>query len=220
MIRVAVETATALGSVAVARDDRVLAEVGVGVQSRHAEKVLPALEAALALAGVKRTAIGEVVVGAGPGSFTGVRVAGATAKGLATALDVPLVAYSTLLVVAAGVPWDGPVCALLDARRGECYGGAWRVDAERLETLVAPSVDRAEAFAGVGDALYAGDGAVKYAGALRAAGARVGTAPAPPRASTLLWLAARHRVAGEVADGSAWEPAYVRASSAERGVRG
>jgi tRNA threonylcarbamoyladenosine biosynthesis protein TsaB len=71
--------------------------------------------------------IEEVVVGAGPGSFTGVRVAGATAKGLVAALDVPLVAYSSLLALVAGVPATGPVCGLFDARRGEVYAGCWRV---------------------------------------------------------------------------------------------
>jgi tRNA threonylcarbamoyladenosine biosynthesis protein TsaB len=229
MIRVALETSTPLGSVAVGGPGGLLAEVTLGVQTRHAERVLPALEMALEQAGVHRSEVGGIVVGAGPGSFTGVRVAGATAKGLVTSLKVPMLAYSSLLALAAGSPSDGPVCALLDARRGEVYGGCWRVTEAELVEWLSPRVGPAEAVAaaarrrtdGVGDApLYVGDGAVRYRDALVAAGARVATTPAWPRASTLLWLAERHPDAGAVEDAAAWEPVYVRGSSAERGVRG
>lgn len=222
MIRVAIETATSFGTVAVARDERILAEVGVGVQSRHAETVLPSLETALGLAGVDRAAVEEVVVGAGPGSFTGVRVAGATAKGLVAALDASLVAWSSLLALAAAVASDRPVCALLDARRGEVYAGCWRVGDE-LETVLEPTVGTVEAvLAETRSAapVYAGDGALRYREALAAHGAVAAGVPAYPRASALLWLAARYPQRGRVADAAGWEPSYVRASSAERGVRG
>lgn len=223
MIRVAIETATPRGSVAVGRGAELLAEVALGVQTRHAEMVVPALDAALRLAGVERGAIGAVVVGAGPGSFTGVRVAGATAKGLVAALDVPLLAYPSLLVLVAGVPADGAVCGLFDARRGEVYAGCWRVEGSAIDTLLEPRVGSAEstleAVAEHGP-LFVGDGAVRYAEALASAGARVSRTPAWPRASSLLWLAEHHGPAGTVGEARAWEPSYVRASSAERGVRG
>ncbi|MFO7892794.1 MAG: tRNA (adenosine(37)-N6)-threonylcarbamoyltransferase complex dimerization subunit type 1 TsaB [Longimicrobiales bacterium] len=250
MIRVAIETSTWVGSVAVARDGELLAEVELGVRSRHASTAVPGLQEALETAGVARAEIGEVVVGAGPGSFTGVRVAGATAKGLAMALDVPLVAYSSLLAAAVSAvvagdepdPADGfdagvPVCALFDARRKEAYAGCWRVGASELAEVVAPmvgSVDEiaaalvragagAEAGAGV---LFVGEGLEKHgagmAAAASAAGldARLGAPDVWPRASSLLWLAHGHPSVGRVADAAAWEPLYVRGSSAERGIRG
>lgn len=237
MIRLAIETATPFGSVAVGRDEHVLAEVGLGEQTGHADAMVPALDAVLALAGLDRGDIGEVVVGAGPGSFTGVRVAGATAKGLVATLDVPLVAYSSLLALAAGVPSDRPVCALFDARRGEVYAGCWRVSADGIQVLLEPVVGPvAEAVSRVGHpVLFVGDGAVRYRDVLvglaargdargDAAGADGGGvatgAAAHPRAATLLWLAAHHPAAGRVADARAWEPLYVRGSSAERGVAG
>ena len=223
MIRVAIETSTALGTVAIARDERLLAEVALGTQTRHAEMALPALEFALSMAGVDRSAVEEVVVGGGPGSFTGVRVAGATAKGLVAALEVPLRAFSSLLALAVGVAADRPVCALLDARREEVYAGCWRVTAEGIENILTPTVGP------VGDIVarlegaspvFAGDGAHRYRDALSDSGAIVMPAPAHPRASSLLWLAARDASAGLVADVAAWEPSYIRASSAERGVAG
>lgn len=230
MIRIAIETATAVGTVAVARDDLLLAEVALGVQTRHAEKAIPALDAALDLAGVARGAVEEVVVGAGPGSFTGVRVAGATAKGIVAALEVPLRAFSSLLALAAGVAADRPVCALFDARRGEVYAGCWRVGGSGAEPLLAPvvapmvapvaEVVEAVRAAGAGDAVFAGEGALRYRDALAGLGVAVMAAPVHPRASALLWLAARDAAAGRVADVAGWEPDYVRASSAERGVAG
>jgi tRNA threonylcarbamoyladenosine biosynthesis protein TsaB len=228
-MRIAIETATSLGSVAVGRDDRVLAEVVLGVQTRHAERALPALETALELAGVDRGAVDEVVVGGGPGSFTGVRVAGATAKGLATALQAPLLAYSSLLALAAAVPIGRPVCGLFDARRGEVYAGCWSVSPETLVEHLAPVVGPIgsiverlrdlEATAGAAP-LFVGEGAERYRAALEGAGSAVAVGPAAPRASTLLWLARHHRGAGHVEAVAGWEPTYVRASSAERGVKG
>lgn len=226
MIRVGIETATSHGSVAVGRDDRVLAEVVLGVQTRHAERALPALASALELAGVARADVDAVVVGGGPGSFTGVRVAGATAKGLATALEVPLLAYPSLLALAATVPASGPVCALFDARRGEVYAGCWRVGPDALVELMAPRVGlaadmvAATGTAGDGATLFVGEGALRYRAELVDAGARVAAVPAAPRASALLWLAHHHPATGEVRDLAGWEPGYVRGSSAERGVKG
>jgi len=99
----AIDTSTALGSVAVGRGDRLLAEVVVGVTVRHSEALLPAVDFVLRSAGLEPRDLGGVVVGGGPGSFTGVRVAGATAKGLVRVLGVPLYAYSGLLALAVGV---------------------------------------------------------------------------------------------------------------------
>ena len=221
MSRAAIDTSTTFGTVAVARGDRVLAEVGVGLQARHSETILPALETALAMAGLERRDIEGIVGGAGPGSFTGVRVAAATAKGLAAALEVPLHAWSSLLPVAVGVASDRPVCTLFDARRGEVYAGCWRVAAEEVETVLEPTVAPVDEIVGAtrsADPLFAGDGALRYREHL--GDAPVIRAPAPPRASALLWLADRHPDQGRVSDASEWEPVYVRASSAERGVKG
>lgn len=223
MIRVAIETSTPVGTVAVGRAGHLLAEVELGAQRRHAEMTLPALEEALREAGVERTAIEEVVVGAGPGSFTGVRVAGATAKGLVTALGVPLRSFSSLLAVAAEAGTEEPVCALLDARRGEVYAACWRVGAGALQEILPPMVGPVEdAIRQTAEAspLFAGEGAERYRDVLERLGGRLTQAPVHPRAATLLRLAALDPDAGRVAEPSSWEPLYVRASSAERGVAG
>lgn len=219
----AIETSTGAGSVAVGDGAELRAEVVLGVQSRHAASVVPAVDFALKVAGVARSDLAGVVVGGGPGSFTGVRVGGATAKGLVRALGVPLYAYSGLLALAASVAADGPVCALFDARRQEVYGACYRVGDDvdaLLEPTVAPLETVLEAVAGAAP-LYAGDGALRYRDVIEGRGGRV--APphlAVPRAAALLWLASRWPDEGRVKHPGPWEPAYLRAPGATRGVQG
>lgn len=211
----ALETATALGSVAVGRNGRILAEVGLGVAVRHSESLLPAVRFVLERARLTPADLTAIIAGAGPGSFTGVRIAGATAKGMVHALNVPLFAYSSLAGLAAGAGTTGrPVCALLDARRSEVFAGCYVFpEAGGMETLLAPCVidvedlaDRLEHVSPV----WVGDAALRFAEVLSGNG-RVAAAPvAVPRAASLIWLAGRAPEAGRVQQPNAWTPDYVR----------
>ncbi len=218
----AIETSTPLGSVAVGNGNAVRAEAVLGIHSRHSEVLLPAIDFVLRNAGVGKHELARIVVGGGPGSFTGLRIAAATAKGLCHALDIPLFAYSGLLAVAAGAgQHDRPVCALFDARRGEVYAACFRFpDYARIETVLEPAPRPIDDVLGMLDTpatLFAGDGAQRNAAAIAAAGGVL--APAHlgvPRASALLWLSDVAAHAGEVSVVSAWEPLYLRDSGAER----
>lgn len=216
----ALDTSSPVGGVAVGRPERVLAEVVLGVAVRHAEALVPAIDFALGRAGLQPKDLAGVVVAGGPGSFTGVRIAGAAAKGLVRALGVPLYAYSGLLALAAGAAGaDRPVCALFDARRDEVYAGAWVFGAGAPRMLLEPAAraldDVLAAFRSEAP-LYVGDGALKHADRIAQAGGRVG----PPhlavvRPASLLWLVDVDP-SGVVEDTAAWEPAYLRPSGAER----
>lgn len=218
----AIETSTPLGSVAVGSGDAILAEAVLGVHSRHSEALLPAIDFVLRNAQVQKDQLERIVVGGGPGSFTGLRISAATAKALATALEIPLYSYSGLAALAAGAAvFAQPVCALFDARRGEVYAGCYRFpDLRRMETLLEPAprqLDDVLALVDVRTTLFVGDGALRNEGALRERGAVV--APAyfgVPRASTLLWLSDLVPNAGRVDDIAGWEPLYLRESGAER----
>jgi tRNA threonylcarbamoyladenosine biosynthesis protein TsaB len=216
---IALEAGTDTGSVALGSGDELLGEVAIGSHSRHAEALLPALDFLLRTTRVDRANIVGIVVGAGPGSFTGLRIAAATARGLAQGLNVPLYAYSTLAALALDVQTERPVCALLDARRGEVYAAVYRRRGRSaLEEIMAPAalplarlLPRIAAY----EPVFAGPGAERYAAELPAA-----PVPALPRASALLRLAAAEPEAGRVEAPAGWEPAYLRASGAERGVPG
>jgi len=222
----AIDTSTELGSVAVGRGDRILAEAVVGVSARHSESLMPAVDFVVRSAGLEPRGLAAVVVAGGPGSFTGVRVAGAAAKALVRTLGVPLFSYSGLLSLAAGAACgDAAVCALFDARRGEVYAACYRFPDEQgvdvvLEPTVAPIESILSRLAGVAP-IYVGEGALRYRGRIEDAGGPV----LPhhrgiPRASALLWLADLDPEGGRVADPGAWQPEYLRASGAERGVCG
>lgn len=120
----ALDASTYRGTVAVLGGARVLAEREVAMKSADAERLMPAVAEALAEAGVAVGALARVVCGEGPGSFTSLRIAGAIAKGIATAQDIPLYAVSSLFLIAAAAspPLDeGAWLCVSDAMRGDCY---------------------------------------------------------------------------------------------------
>jgi tRNA threonylcarbamoyladenosine biosynthesis protein TsaB len=118
-----IETATALGGVAlVSGDGRILGEMTLLGRESHSERIIPAAGDLVASLGFTAEDIAAVAVSRGPGSFTGLRTGLAAAKGLAFSRGVPLFGVPTLEALAANAPaGSGPVCAVLNARRGEVY---------------------------------------------------------------------------------------------------
>ena len=223
-VYLAIETSTQLGSIAVGHGRAVLAEVVLGLRVKQSEALLPAIEYALTSARIPKADIARVVVGGGPGSFTGLRVAGATAKALARSLDIPMFAYSGLAALAASTAHQGVVCALFDARRDEVYSACYRMpEFSSIETLVAPAPRHLNDLLGSMEArgtLFVGDGALRHADAIRAAGGILAPAHfAVPRAAALLWLADIAPGMGRVENIGEWEPLYLRESGAERTLK-
>ncbi|NYZ61598.1 tRNA (adenosine(37)-N6)-threonylcarbamoyltransferase complex dimerization subunit type 1 TsaB [Luteimonas deserti] len=213
----AFDTATEACSVAVWDDGRVLERFEVAPR-RHAELALPWAEALLAEAGIARGQLDAIAVGRGPGAFTGVRLGIALAQGIALALDRPVVACSTLAVLAmrADAPVGARVLAAIDARMGEIYSGAFTIedDGPRLvgaEQVGAPGQlafgGDASDWHGVGTGFAAADGAL--ASRLEGRFAAI-NASALPRARDLARLAAAAFARGEAGAPERVEPAYLR----------
>jgi tRNA threonylcarbamoyladenosine biosynthesis protein TsaB len=143
---VAIETATEACSAALGVDGRIIERFEIAPR-RHAELILPMIESLLAEAGISRAQIDAIAVGRGPGAFTGVRLAIAVAQGLALALDVPIVPVSSLAALAQDTPDAGAaILAVIDARMGEVYAGAFRRGADGLvEAVNEESVGQANA---------------------------------------------------------------------------
>jgi len=128
----AIETATEACSAALSVDGRIIERSEIAPR-RHAELILPMIESLLAEAGLVRAQLDGIAVGRGPGAFTGVRLAIAVAQGLALALEVPIVPVSSLAVLAQDAPDAGAsILAVIDARMGEVYAGAFRRGADGL----------------------------------------------------------------------------------------
>lgn len=121
-LTLALDASTYTGTVAVINGRELLAHRAVAMRGEHEERLMPAVAEALAGAGVSPEAVARVVCGAGPGSFTSLRIAASIAKGIATAREVPLFAVPSLALIVAGndLP-DGRWLAVLDAMRGEAY---------------------------------------------------------------------------------------------------
>jgi len=145
------DTATSTAGIAVVDDGRVLAEARHDTSGRGAD-LLIAIDRVCRDAGVAPAALDAIAVGAGPGSFTGLRIGMATAKGIAFAADRPLWAVSSLEALADDAfrelavgpstrRHDGVVCAVLDARRGEVFAGCYRDRSIRLgpERVMSPA---------------------------------------------------------------------------------
>lgn len=222
----ALETSGPLGSVAVAVDGRVRGEAQLERPGNHAAELIPRVAEVLAAAGLARADLAGVVVGRGPGSFTGVRIAGATGKGLAHALGVPLWALSSLEAAAFAEPADAALrYVLFDARADRVYAACYRVEAGGLDTLVAPHATRLADLLEEGappGAVFMGSGATKHAGALCAHGHDVAKPPAGvPSAGALLRLLLTTPEREPVDPRAPWDPEYVQGSSATvAGTRG
>jgi tRNA threonylcarbamoyladenosine biosynthesis protein TsaB len=118
----ALDASTAAASVAVLRDGVVFTERDAAMRAADAERLMPAVAAALDAAGIAPIALRAIVCGGGPGSFTSLRIAGAIAKGIATVTAVPLLAAPSLaLAAAAHATAAGRWLVTLDAMRGERY---------------------------------------------------------------------------------------------------
>lgn len=124
----AIEGATYEGSVALLSDSTVVAERSVrreeAAPTRSGERLMPAIAECLAEAGVKRAEIARIVCGAGPGSFTSLRIAGSVAKGLAVGYGVQLFAVPSLVLTVTGAKSPlapGEYLSVLDAMRGEFF---------------------------------------------------------------------------------------------------
>jgi len=146
----AIDTSNRPLSVAVLDDTTVLAAITVTVHQKHAEYLLPEIERLLAMADLKPTDLDRVVVAAGPGSYTGIRIAVTTAKTLAATLGIDLVAVSSLATLAANVPVEGALVApMFDARNQNVFAGLYRIKDGR------PQVEIADAHTNVTDFLTA-----------------------------------------------------------------
>ena len=207
VITLVLEASTYAGSAAVIDGTRVVAARAVAMRGREHEALMPAVAAVLAEANVSPGAVERVVCGAGPGSFTSLRIAGAIAKGIAFAAVCPLVPVSSLaLVVASREPFGpGRYLAAIDALRGEHYvalfevgeTGGLRALGPELRVPSAEVLERAAAH----DAIAVGPG-------------REGAAHVDPRASAAARLADLLD-ATPAADLAAWEPAYGRLAEAQ-----
>ncbi|MBI2421857.1 MAG: tRNA (adenosine(37)-N6)-threonylcarbamoyltransferase complex dimerization subunit type 1 TsaB [Candidatus Hydrogenedentes bacterium] len=222
-----VDTATNTNTVALCQAGALLAEISINQGRRHAERLLALIDSLLLEASLRLESVDAFAVSAGPGSFTGLRIGVATLKGLALALEKPLLAVPTLHAMAYALPpLTGLVCPILDARMGEVYGAAFRRSEDGISCVRPPVVTSIEDFLASVLALSPAEPLLLLGDALAPYGERARlTAPhavlAPPlyhgpRAAAVGLLAEAMLDQGCAANAALAAPVYLRKSQAEQ----
>ena len=225
MLILAFETTAKAGSVALLEGGKLLAESYQNTGLTHSQTLMVMAEDMLKASGKTMADVSAVAVAEGPGSFTGVRIGVAAAKGLAWGGQIPCYGVSTLESMALTLgAYQGYVCPVMDARRNQVYNALFYVNCGQLERI---TEDRAIALTDLAEELTAlkepiflvGDGSNLTFNTLK------DTIPSlvlPPehrmhqRASGVALAAAKKIAAGDPGDGAALTPNYLRLSQAER----
>lgn len=225
MLILAFETSAKAASVALLEDGRLLGESYQNTGLTHSQTLLVMAEDLLKQCGRTVGDITAVAVAEGPGSFTGVRIGVAAAKGFAWGGELPCYGVSTLEAMAESLGiYQGYVCPCMDARRSQVYNSLFYVNQGDIQRL---REDRAIALADLAGELkeltepvfLVGDGSAL---AFRTLSAQIPKLVLPPehrmhqRAAGVAILAAKKIAAGEPGDGNALTPNYLRLSQAER----
>ena len=238
----AIDSSGLVASVAVTEDDNLIAEYTTNYKKTHSQTLLPMLDEVKKMIELDLNTIDAIAVSAGPGSFTGLRIGSATAKGLGLALNKPMNLYGT----------DQIICPLMDARRSQVYTGIYRFVQESGNEAAAPASlpnsAQAQAFDEVsyslkvrelqcvvpieeiaerlnqlpedGGVIFLGDGVPVFRSRLAELMRRpYSFAPAlcnRQRASAVAVLAAGYAKEGKMVSADAFVPEYLRPSQAER----
>ena len=232
---IAIDASGLTASVALLEDDILLAEYTVQYKKTHSQTLLPMLEEIRKMTELNLMSVDAIAVAAGPGSFTGLRIGSATAKGIALATGCPIVSVSTLEALACNlIMSDRIVCPIMDARRSQVYTAAYRFKASdprsreedrRAEVLLSPCAmgitELAEYLNRQGEAvIFTGDGMPVFRDRLK----ELLTVPfemAPPslarqRAASVGILGRRLYLEGKAEPADEHAPIYLRLSQAER----
>ena len=219
----AVDTSGPVAGCAVMRDGRIAHLIAMNHGLTHSETIMPAVDAALSAAGLRCADIDVFAAVAGPGSFTGVRIGVCAVKGLAHGVNKPCAAVHALECLAMnGFGFDGLVCPILDARRGQVYCAAFDTGRGMPERALPDDAVALETFLdrlpGDRRLLFVGDGVAAHAPAIRQAlGDRALIAPEnlrDLRADAACALAAARPESW--VDAALLRPIYLRAPQAER----
>jgi tRNA threonylcarbamoyladenosine biosynthesis protein TsaB len=219
----AIDTATAIASVAAGEPPDARSSTLLEGPRTHASGIVELIDRTLRAGGTAMTSLAAIVVADGPGSFTGLRIGWAAAKGLAQERDIPVVAIPALAAAAtsaAAVLGAVPIAACFDALRGQVFGAVYVLRVDRLEVVVAPGIwtpDELIAASPERPRAAVGDGAMRYAAALEQwTGARpLDVRALRPTAASLLALAPLAGVARRIEDPATAEPDYGRPAEAQ-----
>ncbi len=220
-----IESAALVASVAIVENDSLLAEYSVNHKKTHSQTLLPMIDEIVKMTETDLNTLDAIAISGGPGSFTGLRIGSATAKGLGLALNVPLVHVPTVDAMAYTMyGFEGLICPILDAKRGQVYGGLYHFKTEFEIEKPQCAIDLKEFIEEINSlgetVVFLGDG-VPVGKTIIEENIKVPYSFAPAhvnrqRAAAVAVLGQQYFNEGKVV--AAWEeaPEYLRVSQAER----
>ena len=222
----AIDASTMVATVALATEEGIIAEYTVNNKRTHSQTLLPMIDVIVSNVGWVMKDIDYIAVTNGPGSFTGLRIGAATAKGLADALGIKIVPVSSLEALAMnGVMYDGLIVPIMDARRDNVFTGIYKADRCNIyieETQMAISIyELMEKLNQKGQkVVFIGDGIKTYHDKIQE-GMKVPYEYAPivmreQKASSVVECAYRMIKEDKCVESSRFELEYLRKSQAER----
>ena len=221
----ALDSSGLVATVAILEDEQTIAEYTVNYKKTHSQTLLPMLDEIVKMTGFDLSTIDAIAVAGGPGSFTGLRIGCATAKGLGLALDKPLIHIPTVDGMAYNLYGiQGLICPMMDARRNQVYTGIYRFeeDFEIVEDQMAISLEELiEKLNQYGEKVtFLGDGVPVYKEQLgKGLTVDYGFAPAHMNrqsAAAVGTLAMKYYAEGKIETATEHQPDYLRLSQAER----
>lgn len=207
---------------------KTIAEYTTNFKKTHSQTLLPMLDEVVKMTGIDLETIDAIAVSGGPGSFTGLRIGAATAKGLGLALNKPIVHIPTVDGIAYNMCYSNSiVCPIMDARRNQVYTGIYAFDGAKIQVLEAQMAVGIEELAEKLTAydkeiIFLGDGVPVHKERLEnelMQGQKITFAPAHmnlQRASAVASLAFQYVDEGKVESATDHRPDYLRVSQAER----
>ena len=224
---IAIDSSGLVATVAIATEDSITAEYTINHKKTHSQTLLPMLSAISDMTELDLDTVDAIAVAAGPGSFTGLRIGSATAKGLGLAMKKPIIEVPTVDALAMNM-WGiaDVICPIMDARRSQVYTGLYEFGADN--ELITLHEQYAEDISVVASEIndigrpvtFLGDGVPVYREIIEKI-IKVPVRFAPPhmnrqRAGALACLAARYYKEGKTVAAADHKPQYLRVSQAER----
>ena len=221
----ALDSSGLVATVAIVEDDQTIAEYTVNYKKTHSQTLLPMLDEIVKMTEFDLDTIDAIAVAGGPGSFTGLRIGSATAKGLGLALNKPLIHVPTVDGMAYNLfGCTGLICPMMDARRNQVYTGIYRFEREfeiveeQMAIAVKELIDKLNAY---GEKVtFLGDGVPVYEKQLEE-GLQVPYSFAPAHvnrqsAAAVGTLGMKYFAEGKMETAREHQPDYLRVSQAER----
>lgn len=222
----AIDSSGMAASAAVANDNNVIAEFTINNRQTHSQTLLPMVDNVVQMSEIPLTEIDAIAVASGPGSFTGLRIGSATAKGLGFALNKPVVPVPSLDALAyKAACFNGIICPLMDARRNQVYTAAYHIKEGRLVNIIEQKatgiMDILPELRAYGrEVLFLGDGADVYKDIIiKEADMKFSFAPAhisKQSAASVAMLGIIYYSEGRYESAAEHRPFYLRKPQAER----